>query len=122
MFATGGDPQPHNGFSLADQDTNCRFVDRCVHGAILDREIGDMIARVADGKRIPLSQDLDRRFLYARCNADLSREGLDAMGLNDIQPKNVQKLDSIEYIDDLRRVGPKVAQEIKIEHFGNFTS
>ena len=83
---------------------------------------GAIIARDADGKRIPLNQDLDRRFLYARYNADLSREGLDAMDLNDIQPKNVQKLDSIEYIDDLRRVGRKVAQKIKIEHFGNFTS
>jgi hypothetical protein len=122
VLATGGYPQPHNGFSLADQDTNCRFVGRCVHGAILDREIGHMIARDADGKRIPLNQDLDRRFLYACYNADLSREGLDAMDLNDIQSKNVQKLDSIEYIDDLRRVSRKVAQETKIEHFGNFTS
>jgi hypothetical protein len=79
-----------------------------------------MIPRDADGNMIPLSQDLGRRFLYARYNADLSREGLDAMGLHDIKPKNVQKLDSIEFIDDLRRVGRKVAEEIKIEHFGSF--
>jgi hypothetical protein len=44
------------------------------------------------------------------------------MGLHDIKPKNVQKLDSVRYIDDLRRVGRKVAEEIKIEHFGNFIS
>ena len=43
-------------------------------------------------------------------------------GLNDIKPKNVQKLDSIEYIPDLRKVGRKLAEEIKIEHFGNFIS
>jgi hypothetical protein len=81
-----------------------------------------MIPRDDNGNEIPLNQDLGRRFLYARYNADLSREGLDAMGLNDIKPKNVQKLDSIEYIEDLRRVGRKVADEIKIEHFGNFIS
>ncbi len=108
--------------AMVDQDTNCRFVGRCVHGAVLDREIGDMIPRDDDGKMIPLSQDLGRQFLYARYNADLSREGLDEMGLDDIKPKNVQKLDSIEYIEDLRQVGRKMAQEIKIEHFGNFIS
>jgi hypothetical protein len=108
--------------AMVDQDTNCRSFGRCVHGAPLDREIGDMVPKDDDGKMIPLSQDLGRRFLYARYNADLSREGLDAMGLNDIKPKNVQKLDSIEYIPDLRKVGRKVAEEIKIEHFGNFIS
>ena len=106
--------------AMVDQDTSCRFIGRCVHGAILDREVGDMIPRDAGGKEIPLTRDLGRRFLYARYNADLSREGLNAMGLPDIKPKNVQKLDSVDYIDDLRRVGRKVAEEIKLEHFGSF--
>jgi predicted acylesterase/phospholipase RssA len=106
--------------AMVDQDTNCRFVGRCVHGAILDLEIGDMIPREDNGEVIPLSRDLGRRFLYARYNADLSRKGLDALGLPDIKPRNVQKLDSVQYIDDLRRVGRKVAEEIRIEHFGNF--
>jgi hypothetical protein len=106
--------------AMVDQDTSCRYVGRCVHGAPLDREIGDMIPRDDGGNIIPLSQDLGRRFLYARYNADLSREGLDALGLPNIKPKNVQKLDSIEYIGDLRLVGRKVAKEIKLEHFGSF--
>ena len=106
--------------AMVDQDTNCRFVGRCVHGAPLDREIGDMIPRDEDGTIIPLSRDLERRFLYARYNADLSREGLDALGLPNIKPQNVQKLDSIKYIGDLREVGKKVAEEIKLEHFVSF--
>jgi predicted acylesterase/phospholipase RssA len=106
--------------AMVDQDTNCRSIGRCVHAAPIDREIGDMIPREADGKMIPLSQDLGRRFLYARYNADLSREGLNALGLNDIKPKNVQKLDSVDYIPDLRKVGRKLAEEIKIDHFGSF--
>ena len=84
--------------------------------------MGDMIPRDGDGRPIRVSEDLGRQFLYARYNADLSREGLDALGLNDIKPKNVQKLDSIEYIPDLRKVGRKLAKEIKIEHFGSFIS
>jgi len=108
--------------AMIDQDTTCRHVGRCVHGAVLDREIGDMIPRDDAGNVIPLSHNLGRRFLYARYNADLSRDGLNAMGLHDIKPKNVQRLDSIEFINDLRRIGKKVAQEIKIEHFGGFIS
>jgi predicted acylesterase/phospholipase RssA len=108
--------------AMIDQDTNCRSIGRCVHGAALDREIGDMIPRDDHRKRIPLSQDLGRRFLYARYNADLSREGLNALDLPGIKPENVQKLDSIKFIDDLRKVGRKVAEEIEIEHFGNFIS
>lgn len=118
----GGLPGALMYAAMVDQDTNCRFVGRCVHGAALDREIGDMIPRNEHGEMISLDQDLGRKFLYARYNADLSREGLDAMGLNDIKPENVQKLDSIDYIDDLRRVGRKVAEEIKLEHFGSFIS
>ena len=118
----GGLPGALMYAAMVDQDTNCRFVGRCVHGAPLDREIGDMIPRNENREMISLSQDLGRKFLYARYNADLSREGLDAMGLNDIKPKNVQKLDSFDYIDDLRRVGRKVAEEIKLEHFGSFIS
>ena len=105
--------------AMVDQDTNCRVVGRCAHGAVLDREIGDMIPREGHQK-IPLSQDLGREFLYSRYNADLSREGLDAIGLDDIEPAKVQKLDSVESMGDLRRVGRMVAEEVKIEHFGKF--
>ena len=108
--------------AMVDQDTSCRLVGRCTHGAVLDREIGDMIPRDAADRKIPLNRNLGRKFLYARYNADLSREGLAAMGLSDIEPKNVQKLDSVKYIKDLRRVGRKLAEEIRTEHFGSFAA
>ncbi|MFZ1199535.1 MAG: patatin-like phospholipase family protein [Desulfobacterales bacterium] len=108
--------------AMVDQDTTCRLVGRCVHGAALDREISDMIPRDAGGNQIPLGRDLGRKFLYARYTADLSRNGLDEMGLPDIRPEHVQKLDSVKHIDDLRRVGRKVAEEIKLEHFSPFIS
>jgi hypothetical protein len=44
------------------------------------------------------------------------------MGFEDIKPKSVQKLDSIRYIDDLRRIGKRVAEEVKLDHFGDFIS
>ena len=40
-----------------------------------------MIPRDEDQRPVPLAKDLGRAFLYARYNADPSRDGLDAMGL-----------------------------------------
>jgi hypothetical protein len=108
--------------ALIDQDINCRTIGRCVHGVRIDRELGDLIPRDEQEQVIPLTQDLGRAFLYARYNADLSRTGLDALGFSDIDPTRVQKLDSVEFADDLRRVGRKLADEVKIEHFGPFLS
>ena len=103
-----------------DQDVNCRTAGRCTYGAPIDRELGDLIPRDAEGRPVPLSEDLGRAFLYARYNADLSRTGLDAMGLNDVDPEKVGQLDSVKAIGDLSRVGRKVAEEVKLEHFGPF--
>jgi len=103
-----------------DQDLNCRTVGRCVYGAPLDREIGDLIPRDDNGKMIPLTQNQGRAFLYARYNAELNFEGLRKMGLNDIDPKKVSQLDSVDALEDLLRVGQKLAEEVKLEHFGSF--
>lgn len=112
---------------MVDQDTNCRQVGRCVHGEVLDSEIEDMIPR--NGKRdkddshkgrIPLSEDLGKSFLYARYNVHLTRDNLDAMGLQDINVKKVQKLDSIKNIGDLRRIGRCAAKEVNVRDFHPF--
>ncbi len=106
--------------SLVDQDINCRVVGRCTHGGVLDSEIGDLIPRRDDGQPIPLNQDLGRAFLYARYNADLTAEGLADLGLEDIRPQDVAKLDSTKFIPELQRVGRAVAERVKAEHLGPF--
>ena len=103
-----------------DQDLNCRTIGRCVYGAPIDREVGDLIPRDTNGKAIPLSQDLGRAFLYARYNAELSFDGLRKMGLDGIDPRKVSKLDSVDALEDLARVGQKLAEVVKLEHFGPF--
>ena len=65
---------------------------------------GKLASRFDDNENeIPLSQALGRRFLCARYNADLSRDGLNALGLPDIEPGKVQNLDSIDYIPTYAR-------------------
>jgi hypothetical protein len=39
----------------------------------------------------------------------VSREGLDALGLKEVNPDHVQALDQIEYIDEMRSVGKAYA-------------
>jgi uncharacterized protein len=101
------------GGAAIDQDINCRAIGRCVFGEPIDREIGDMIPRQGDplkGGVVPLEEDCRRQFLYARYNPDVSRGGLDALGLNKIDPDHVQALDQIEYINEMQRVGRKYAE------------
>jgi hypothetical protein len=103
-----------------DQDINCRTAGRCVHGAPIDRELGDLIPRRGEGderRPVPLSEDLGRQFLYARYNAELSAEWLAERGLGKVNPADVSKLDSVEYVPDLVRVGRALAKEVKPEHF-----
>ena len=109
-----------NGAQI-DQDINCRAVGRCVYGAPIDRELGDMIPLRGDAP-IPLDEDLGRAFLYARYNVDLSREGLDALGLPDVDPKKVSRLDSVEFLGDLGRVGRAAAREVRMEDFGRLVT
>jgi hypothetical protein len=100
-----------------DQDINCRTMGRCVYGAPIDRELGDLIPRDDSGNAIPLSTNLGRRFLYARYNAELTSKWLNEHGLGDVDPSKVAQLDSVEHINDLVRVGKAVANDVKIEHF-----
>ena len=77
--------------ALFDQDINCRTVGRCVYGPPLDREVGDLVPRDGQGAPIPLSTDLGRAFLYARYNAELTRSGLAALGLPELDPTAGQR-------------------------------
>ena len=109
--------------ALVDQDINCRMSGRCVHGAPVDRELGDLIplaASVTEGPKFVRGTGRDRAFTYARYNAELSRDWLKAHGLPELDPEVVGKLDSIEHIEDLRRIGRKVAEEVDVGKFASF--
>jgi len=101
--------------ALNEQDLLCRVFGDCRAGEALDREVGDLVG--SDG---PL-QHGQKLFTYLRYNAELTREGLDALGCRDIEPKTVQQMDSIQGIPELRRVGARVAETKLLErHFDGF--
>lgn len=107
--------------AAVDQDINCRAIGRCVHGAEIDRELGDMIIRDNTTlKPLPLSVDCGRRFIYARYNADLSAAGLAALELSGINAKEVQKMDAPANIGALRTIGKAIAKSVNVQDFAPF--
>ena len=99
--------------ALNEQDFLCRVFGKCLAGDPLDSEIGDLI-----GKKGPANPKL---FTYLRYNAELTDRGLTELGLGSIQPEEVQKIDSVEHLDDLQRIGAAVAQQkVKMEDFADF--
>jgi len=113
LYNAGSIPSALMYAALNEQDFLCRTFGRCLAGDPLDREVGDMI-----GKSGPVMPKL---FTYLRYNAELTREGLDSLGLFHIEPKDVQKMDSVEHIGELQEVGKAVvAKKMKPEHFVSF--
>jgi hypothetical protein len=106
--------------ALNEQDELCRVFGHCRHGAIIDREIGDLIERDTDPeKRCGLPGE--RMFTYVRYNAELTSEGLKGLGLEKIRPEDVQKMDSVDHIADLAAVGKRVAERsVDKRHFDDF--
>ncbi len=102
--------------ALNEQDLLCRAFGNCLCGDELDREVGDLIDKDGTMKR-PVNSKL---FTYVRYNAELTRNGLDDLGLTRIKPEDVQKLDSVENIKELQEVGRAVAKKISSEHFNKF--
>jgi hypothetical protein len=101
--------------ALNEQDVLCRVFGDCLVGDPLDRELGSLMPGIG-----PLRES-QKLFTYMRYNAELTREGLDAIGCKDIQPEAVQKLDSIEAIPELLAVGMAVAEmKVKQDHFTRF--
>jgi len=92
-----------------EQDLLCRVFGKCLVGPSLDSELGDLVG----DEGLPGA----KLFTYLRLNAELSRTGLDDLGLNNIQPENIQLMDSVEHVAELQEVGRALAERIQIGQF-----
>jgi predicted acylesterase/phospholipase RssA len=113
LYNAGSIPSALMYAALNEQDMLCRVFGKCLAGDELDREVGDLIAA-----RGPVGPG--KLFTYVRYNAELSVAGLNALGLADIKPKDVQMLDSVAHVGELQRVGQAVAKKVQPEHFAGF--
>lgn len=98
-------------------DMACRVLGDCRFGPHIDNEVGNMMTA---GDADPTSST-PKLFTYVRYDPELTRKGLDALGLNDIEPADVQKLDSVAHIPSIQAVGVNYgAQHVKREHLARF--
>lgn len=116
LYNAGSIPSALMYAALNEQDMLCRVFGACRHGSSLDSEVGTLI----DEPGNPNVGNVPKLFSYARYNAELSTAGLTALGLSHIDPTHVQKLDSVEYMYELRAVGQAVAAEVDRQHFDGF--
>lgn len=112
LYHAGNAPAALSSAAMQEQDFLCRVFGDCRHGEPLDREVGDMCGAGVVGTR--------KLFTYMRYNTELSREGLDALGLHHIEPHQVRRLDSVEHMEALQEVGRAVATQVRREHFEGF--
>ena len=99
--------------SQQEQDFLCRVFGKCLLGDAIDGEVGDLLETKG-----PLESKL---FTYLRYDVELTRKGLDELGgLEDINVKDVQEMDSVQHMDKLERIGKAIAKKVKPEHFENF--
>jgi uncharacterized protein len=102
--------------AAAGWDMACRMLGECRVGGRIDREFGDMVAQPAG----PANWTGAKLFSYLRYDADLSRPGLDALGLPHIDPEHVQRMDSVQYMADIQKVGESAARQVRAADFAGF--
>jgi patatin-like phospholipase/acyl hydrolase len=116
MYSASSIPAGLMTAALQEQDLLCRMFGNCRYGdpISIDYEIGGLMPARVSGLEKKL-------FTYVRYNAELTTDGLQDLGISDIDPKHVQQMDSVEHIAELKRVGTAVGQQrVKPEHFAGF--
>lgn len=103
--------------ACAGWDMACRMLGECRFGAQIDREIGDMVL-AADAKDSNWTGA--KQFSYVRYDPDVSQRGLDALGLSNVEAKNVQVMDSVKHITDIQLVGQAYAKYVSLNHLHPF--
>jgi uncharacterized protein len=66
------------------------------------------------------SESIPKLFTYLRYNVELSAGSLQQLGLGHIRPEDVQQMDSVAHIEEMRQVGRTSAANVKAEHFAGF--
>lgn len=101
----------------AGWDMACRILGHCRYGDEIDHEIGNMV--ITDEE--PENWTGNKLFSYLRYDPDVSAKGLKALGLDDINPDDVQVMDSVKHIKEIQRVGEVYAKKtVDLAHLGPF--
>jgi len=102
------------GGPVIQQDMMCRMIGKCIHGAHIDGEIGDLSEGADDS----------RKFSYVRYNAMFTEKGLREMGLDHLTGaktlKGVGSPMGMDWVPQLREIGRTVAKEVSMDTYAGF--
>lgn len=103
----------------AGWDMACRTLGDCRFGGLIDREVQSMTTAEWSGQ--PTST-VPKLFTYLRYDPDVSADGLAALGLSgQVQPDQVQTLDSVDFIPQIQKVGQAYASRaVQPAHLSGF--
>jgi hypothetical protein len=102
----------------AGWDMACRTLGECRYGPRIDSEYGDM---VLTGEPPVANFTGAKQFTYMRYDPEVTQEGLNALGLDDIRAADVQQMDSTAHIEAIGRVGKAyAARHVLPEHLRGF--
>lgn len=115
LFNAASIPGALMNAASAGHDLACRVLGDCRHGDPIDREVGDL--RVGEHPNFTGG----KLFTYMRYDPLITAKGLADLGLADVDPANVQTLDSVKYTRDIQRVGIAYAERnVEAKHFDGF--
>jgi uncharacterized protein len=98
--------------ALTEQDVNCRVLGRRRAGHRTNSELGDLLHH-SDAPGV-----LPKLFTCMRYDAVLTRDGLEELGIRDVEAERVRAMDTVTIVPDLQRIGRAVAERrAKAEHF-----
>ena len=98
--------------AVVQNDYLCRVLGECRHGPALDKELGDLVGGaglIAD----PL-------FTYLRYDAETHPASLDALGVAHLSGERLDKIDGVDFIDEMCEFGRAVAARVDRAHFDGF--
>lgn len=99
----------------AGWDMVCRVLGECRFGGPIDQEFGDMV--VAAGDDAAANWTGAKQFAYVRYDPDTSREGLDDLGLADLDAETIQAMDAVASSAEFCRIGAAYAERhVRREH------
>jgi len=98
--------------AAVQNDYLCRVLGECRSGPTLDSELGDLV-----GGAGLLPEPL---FSYLRYDAETRPDSLEALGVTHLSAERLDRIDGVEFIDDMSEFGRAIAGRVEPAHFDGF--
>ena len=98
--------------AAVQNDYLCRVLGECRCGPELDGELGDLV-----GGAGLLADPL---FSYVRYDAETRPDSLQALGVGHLSAESLDRLDGVEFIEEMCEFGRAIATRVDPAHFAGF--